>query len=323
MSNDSLRKLRLGLFVLTGLILLGGALFFFGLSDLFVNKAKMTTFFTESVQGLSAGSPVKYRGVPIGSVSDIRIRASDQVVEVNMDIELNSFVDLPRYGGYNRAAFARFFEEEMRKGLRCRLELTGITGLRYIDFDYLVPRDPRLPDPPVALSSKETVYIQSMPSSLRDIMRGMVTSLDRISKINFEEISKELESSLTSINALLADSSIKATLNRINEAAEQLEQGSRNFTNTFTPQRLEAMANSFQKDLDTLHALMEELRKNTQAARIPESSTAFREAANAAVSAQGDLQDTLNRLNRTLDAMTRLLNTLNDDPASVVHGRRK
>ena len=58
--NDQTQKFRIGLFVLGGVAVLLAMLFFFGLSNLFTHRAKVQSFFSESVQGLTVGSAVKY-----------------------------------------------------------------------------------------------------------------------------------------------------------------------------------------------------------------------------------------------------------------------
>ena len=87
------RNFRLGLFVTGGIVLFLAILFFLGMSDLFTNKAVLRTSFTESVQGLTVGSPVKYRGVPIGTVKRIAIRVADKLVQVDMEIQRDLFAD--------------------------------------------------------------------------------------------------------------------------------------------------------------------------------------------------------------------------------------
>ena len=83
MSNSN-QKLKTGVFIVSGVLLLLAMLFFLGLSDIFVDKVKLITCFQESVQGLSVGSPVKYRGVQVGSVSEISIMMQEKTVWVTM-----------------------------------------------------------------------------------------------------------------------------------------------------------------------------------------------------------------------------------------------
>ena len=90
--NDQTQKFRIGLFVLGGVAVLA-MLFFFGLSNLFTHRAKVQSFFSESVQGLTVGSAVKYRGVPIGTVTRIVIRVSDKLVQVDMEVDFDTFVN--------------------------------------------------------------------------------------------------------------------------------------------------------------------------------------------------------------------------------------
>ena len=84
-------KFRLGLFVLAGTVLFIAGLFVLGLEGLFVKKAHFVTLFPESVQGLTIGSPIKYKGVPIGTVAKISIQVEDKLIRVDMDINLSGF----------------------------------------------------------------------------------------------------------------------------------------------------------------------------------------------------------------------------------------
>ena len=57
---------KLGLFVLGGVAFGVFCLFWFGLRRLERQAVTVYAYFAEEVDGLGEGSPVKYRGVPIG-----------------------------------------------------------------------------------------------------------------------------------------------------------------------------------------------------------------------------------------------------------------
>lgn len=321
MANDSMQKIKIGLFVLGGLILLIAVLFFLGMSDIFTNKTTVRTYFSESIQGLTVGSAVKYRGVPIGSVKKISIRVSDKLVQVDMAVELDHFVS----GGnkQQRSEFRRFFHSELEQGMRCRLEYAGITGMRYIDFDYYATPGQTLPEAPTGTPEEGELFIPSVPSPFRDILRALGTSLDRISRIRFEEISDGLERSLSELSGLLADPALKSAIARINDAAENLEQGSRTVSRVFSEERLNRLMTLLEEDLVSINKLADQLISDTRQAKFPESAEAFRDASNAVTYNQDALTNTLTKLNQTLDALTELANSLAADPSSVVTGKKK
>jgi len=324
MGNDSIQKVKIGLFVLGGLALLIAVLFFLGMNDIFTNKARMRTYFSESVQGLTVGSAVKYRGVPIGNVTRISIRVSDKLVEVDMAVELEHFVSGGEKKQQQRSEFRRFFQSELEQGMRCRLEYTGITGMRYVDFDYYATPGQTLPVPPGGgPDDAGSLYIPAVPSPFRDILRAVGTSLDRISRIRFEEISDGLERSLSELSGLLADPALKSAISRINEAAENLELGSRTVSRVFSEERLNRLMNMLEGDLASVDKLTNELRDTAAKTKLPESSAAFRDASNAITFNQDALANTLAKLNQTLDALTELANSLSADPSSLVTGKKK
>ena len=322
MANDSFQKIKIGLFVIGGLALLIAILFFLGMTDIFTNKATVQTFFSESVQGLTVGSAVKYRGVPIGNVTKISIRVTDKLVQVDMAVELEHFVSGGEKG-QQRSDFRRFFQSELEQGMRCRLEYAGITGMRYIDFDYFATPGQTLPEPPAGMLEPGTLYIPAVPSPFRDIQKAIGTSLDRISRIRFEEISDGLERSLSELSGLLGDPALKSTIVRINDAAENLELGSRTLSRVFSEERLNRLMTVLEEDLDNVNKLTGQLIRETRDAKLPESAAAFRDASNAISFSQDELANTLTKLNQTLDALTELADSLSADPSSIVSGKKK
>ncbi|MDR0932772.1 MAG: MlaD family protein [Victivallales bacterium] len=320
--HDSNQKIKLGIFVVGGLVLFVAILFFLGMSDIFTNKETVRTFFSESVQGLTVGSAVKYRGVPIGNVSKISIRVTDKLVQIDMAVELKHFVSGSEQG-QQRSDFKRFFQSELEQGMRCRLEYTGVTGMRYIDFDYFATPGQTLTEPPDGALDPDELYIPAVPSPFRDILKAIGTSLDRISRIRFEEISDGLERSLTELSGLLADPALKSTIDRINEAAENLEIGSRTVSRVFGEERMNRLMSLLEDDLEKVNKLTEHLITETQNAKLPESTSAFRAASNAITIGQDELANTLTKLNQTLDALTELADSLSADPSSVISGKKK
>ena len=84
-------KFKLGLFIIIAVIVFFAGLMILGSFEQFKEKAYVTTLVSESVQGLSVGSSVKYMGVPIGSVREISIYPSGNVIRIDMEIKLGSF----------------------------------------------------------------------------------------------------------------------------------------------------------------------------------------------------------------------------------------
>ena len=68
---EETRYRRLGVFVFVALSLCGAVLFLLGGRSLFQPTFTFETYFNEFVAGLDIGSPVRFRGVPLGQVTEI------------------------------------------------------------------------------------------------------------------------------------------------------------------------------------------------------------------------------------------------------------
>ena len=85
---------KLGLFVVVGVGLFLALLVALGASSLKKESVEYATYFDESVQGLDVGSPVKFRGVTIGNVSEIDVAPDRRHVEVLCAITVSQLVSL-------------------------------------------------------------------------------------------------------------------------------------------------------------------------------------------------------------------------------------
>ena len=198
MDKSKKQEMLAGVFIISGVILLLITLFVLGLSDLFAHKIIMRTGFSESVQGLSRGSAVKYRGVQIGNVTEISILVDENIIQVDMEIDPAFFAVNRHNNRFPDREFHAFFQNEIKnKGLRARLEMLGITGMKFIDFDYFAKPGTSLPAPPRFTGPRGVLYIPGVTSQMKDITGTLTMAVDRLSRIRFERISEQLETALT------------------------------------------------------------------------------------------------------------------------------
>jgi sporulation protein YlmC with PRC-barrel domain len=80
-----------GIFVLIALALGVAAIAIFGGGRLFEKRIRYVVYFEGSVTGLNVGSPVTFRGVKVGSVSDIQVTINhdEELVRLPVYIDIN------------------------------------------------------------------------------------------------------------------------------------------------------------------------------------------------------------------------------------------
>lgn len=128
-------------------------------------RAKDTyhTYFDESVHGLEIGAQVKYRGVPIGTVSDIEIAPDNSLVRVDLAIERDRVRALGLGEPGSRA--------------RTQLVYIGITGLKIVELDVVDPEE--FPPPPLTFEPAQP-YIPARPSLMKRVEAGLLSTEDRL-----------------------------------------------------------------------------------------------------------------------------------------------
>ena len=276
---------KLGLFVVTGLAIGLAAIVALGLHRLNRDAYPVVTYFDESVQGLDVGSPVKFRGVTLGTVSGITVAPDHRRVEVWMRIFKE---ELARMGFDPSAA--------RDPTLRPQLASAGITGVKFVQFDTFDPA--RFPPPVLEFTPPDQYYMPAVRSTLKGL----------------EEIANEVLVKLPKIADQLGDTlaEAKKSLRTLSDAVTWVrgdESG------------LKKVLVSFDEAARTLQKAIREAEIAQMTSSVRVAAGGVNDAAGRLGGQSGQLEETLRGLRETLEAVRALAARLERDPSSIVRGR--
>jgi len=204
----------IGIFVVFSVFLFMTAIVIFGGSRFFNKENLAITYFEGSLQGLSIGAPVTYRGVTVGQVKDIKIHITtngqpDQSLIIPVLISLSTRETLLIDNPYTEKddSMNVFWESLCQNGLRAQLKLVSIvTGKRYIDLAFYENSTPVYRD-----TLGKYFEIPTLPTEIQQITR-------KLENIDLDKLYKKTLSSLSSIENLT--SGLAKTFN--NEKTQRL-----------------------------------------------------------------------------------------------------
>lgn len=213
---------KIGLFILVGMILLVSGIVMLGAGVFDKDKILFETYFDESVQGLNVGSPVKYRGVQIGSVDEITFVGEEYDLEDDHAYKYGRYVMIKL--AIERDILGNTTEKEINEimdrfvredGLRIRLAYLGVTGLAYLELDFVNPSQIK---PLVICWQPQSTYVPSVTNTIarmEDSVNDLINALDsdffpllkNISEAseNIPSLTKELNTTLISVRAIIED----------------------------------------------------------------------------------------------------------------------
>ncbi len=176
--------LRVGMLVVAGTVLAVGFILFLTSGSFGTRQLMFETYVRESVAGLEVGAPVRFRGVAVGRVTELGLTSVVYGVEGGAENSANRLVlirfalDPSRYGNTPVAA-------AVRAGLRVRMASTGVTGVSYLEADFVDPeRFPVLEVP----WTPTYPYIPSIPSTINQVTTAAEQLMSRLSSVDLEAL---------------------------------------------------------------------------------------------------------------------------------------
>jgi paraquat-inducible protein B len=307
------QKLKLGSFVLVGLGLAIAIVLVLAGGSWRERSIAAHTHFAESVQGLEIGAPVKFRGVPIGVVDDIAISSRD--LDIRVEIKLNEDRIMPSNGHGAHEFLAEMVNE---RGARCRLELAGITGMKYIDINF---HETGTPPPMPENESGDSFHIPSTPSLLQGLTTDFSAALMKIARIDFEAIGKQLENLLVSINSVVDESDLTKIATHTATTLEHVSKLAENLSATLSGDEINGIVADARGTLNKLDTLMAEAHKQlaeAQLGSLAKTANAELQAAQLPAVAK-EAQATLASYRQTASELSQAISALQNSLGEV-HG---
>ena len=327
MQNNS--RYKLGLFVCLTILLLIAVLIFLGSLDRFYTKGHLVTFLSESVQGLTPGSEVKYQGVPVGSVKDITIEMESRLIRIDMEINLSK-IRIPdeeqpgKYVAISRDLFYKRLAESVRdKGLRCKLEAAGITGMKYIELDNVASAHEKAIElPPGLLDDTDAFYIPGVPSLFSDLRTSVVNILAKLEALDYQALMQKAEQTLGHANKLLTDPKIYAILQKLDKASGELDDTMAALRKTLTPERVRDLLQHSKATMDAVRQLSVAVEQELKDAELKQLSDKGQLTLDSIRSTSVQFKETMSRIDSAVDALTELIQMLDNDPSALVRGKK-
>ena len=307
----------LGLFLIVAVVVVLATAMFFLHRTRSREVIDAVTYTRENVSGLEVSSPVRYRGVSLGRVSEVRVDPRSQSIEVNFEIFLDRLVTIgANVERVRAAAVARIFEK-----LRAQIVRNPVTGEAYLLLDR-----PENAPPPITLGfAPDKAYVPSMPTMLSKVEDRLPELLERaaLTLQNLREIIARVPATLdrsdrffTNIERVLHDSEIPA-----------LSAESRKFLTTTSTQlaqieRITTELNRLIESQEAFAKFVEDTRATINAADLPATTQSARDSAERTSLAADDLRRSLPAMRDSLEEMRQLARFLGEQPESVIFGPR-
>lgn len=292
-------KFEVGVFVIvTTVIAIAGAIWL-GASRFLEKTEPYVTYFSESVQGLDPGSSVKFRGVPGGHVASISIASDGELIEVLMDIDSNMAKAVKR-----------------DPSLRATLELSGITGLRYIEIDRR--KGDALNQAPVLNFKPPCDVIPSSRSSFKAIQNALEDVYDRFMQLDVGGISTDAKTALQAATALLRDERIDAVLANLKSTTQSTSQLTKNLDAMTSGVRLAPAVQNATDAAAEAKVLISDLSKGALGQQLGQTIEQYNQLAQTAQQVVAGMQYTLERLDRTASSLQLLSEELRGQPSLLL-----
>jgi paraquat-inducible protein B len=216
----------IGAFVIGALAVLIIAVIAFGSGRLFRQTRDFVLYFDSSVNGLRIAAPVKFKGVEIGSVKDIRLQlekgAQVNKIPVIVEIDLEKLTSRGASGVVAKDVTS-FHEAVIKMGLRGQLLTESlVTGLLYVGLDFF-------PNTPIRLVQQTGGHYQypeipTTPTTLEQAQDAVTRIINKLEEIDFKGVTKSLTETVDGVNQLVNSPDLKASLRALQQTMPKVDE---------------------------------------------------------------------------------------------------
>ena len=312
----------IGLFIVTGVALGVTGLLLFSSSKMFSKTKEFIVYFNGSLNGLSEGAPVKFRGVTIGTVKRVMVQFNQATNDYAMPVILEFEEKLLRE---RMPSFGYVFKEDVmaervKAGLRATLQTESlVTGVLYVGIDMdpkasdpvfhqLEKRYPELPSEPTATQQLFKNLASLDMKSLQTNLTALITRLDtKVSELKMADINADVTNLLASVNRLVASPDITNALAALRPTLDQYRELGAKVTG-----RVDPLADSVTNSLAEANRTLAQFRgaaENLKAMLSPDSPV------------RNDLDQALEQLAGAAQSISSLVEFLKEHPNALITGR--
>ncbi|HZD39468.1 MAG TPA: MlaD family protein [Terriglobales bacterium] len=311
---------KIGLFVITAVVIGVIGVIVLGVGTIFQKKSIVETYIDESVQGLDIGSAVKFRGVPVGRVEEITLTSVEyptrrQYVLVRMSITSNVF----QFPLNNPSSPA--LKNALARGFRVRMAAQGLTGVAYLEADYLNPER----NPPLEIDWKPKYpYIPSTRSRITQLSEAVERILRNVEDINIPKITAGIEKSLTAMTQLAENAHLDKIGGQASALLGELRETNRQMNTLLSNPDLKAAIADASKTSAAARQIIERAEKpiNQMIADLPKATESLNRLVSRMDSAAKNLPETSAQLRQTIQRMNHLIVSQQRDIEKTVENLR-
>ncbi|MDR1050396.1 MAG: MlaD family protein [Deltaproteobacteria bacterium] len=302
--------LKIGVFTVAALALLSAAVLYFGLSSAFKPVLGCQTYFDHTVQGLSVGSPVNFRGFRVGQVTGIDLpQTTSGSGQLLVRVDFLVFPDALTGSKDVRPEQARnILEREIKNGLRCFLTYQGVSGIGYLDLDYM---QASAQDELILTVASPDILVPSARGAMLSIGDSLTAILRSLAQVDFQNLNKSVTSTLNSVERLSAavEAEVQGLNDTVGSALNDLGKAAADFS---------ALAGKVTADLEGLDLPARSAQLSASLGRL---STVLGQAEAIARATRGSMGSTLENLRVMSENFRELSETARRYPSSIIFGQ--
>lgn len=311
-------KTAIGAFVIGAIALTVGAVIVFGGGKFFTKTIPCVFYFNGSVQGLSVGSPVTFKGVQIGEVKEISLTFNPDVMKLNIPVQAVLYPDRIQLTTGQRRI--ENLKQAIEAGLRAQLQTQSlITGQLMVALDFY-------PDNPARYQGDGSVIeIPTVPTVIEELSQVL-------KGIKFDEILSKLTRVVEGIEKLVNAPELASSMKSLDAALQDIQKLAHNIDSKIDPlsgsvisaaDEYGSLAKNLNTELANMSGALEKTLASAQA-----TAEKMEKTLNNSANITSDGSPVMHQLLQALDELTkasRSMSTLADylerHPESVIYGK--